>query len=262
MAIETTQSGILVPDEGTRSWHTPLNTNWRLIDWFIRHFLDDDGKVVIPNSESGGGGGTSFGGDIPKGGIIMWSGKLIEIPTGWALCDGTNGTPNLLDKFVAGVATATANPGETGGANTIQLTTSQLPSHSHTATEAAHTHTMNHNHTLSGAYTDSAGNHTHSSASNGYNIPSGSDRMKGFMGTGTGSSSSSAYMYVVCDGAVVAVDTTGSAGAHSHSISGSVSSYSGNTGSAQPTITVGNTGSGTAVDNRPAFYAVAFIMKL
>jgi hypothetical protein len=40
------------------------------------------------------------GGVVPKGGIIMWSGTIATIPFGWALCDGTNGTPNLVDKFV------------------------------------------------------------------------------------------------------------------------------------------------------------------
>ena len=39
---------------------------------------------------------------IPAGGIIMWSGAIADIPTGWALCDGTNGTPDLMDKFIMG----------------------------------------------------------------------------------------------------------------------------------------------------------------
>lgn len=55
-------------------------------------------------------------GAIPTGGIIMWSGVLADIPNGWALCDGTNGTPNLIDKFVQGVATDSTDPGDTGGA--------------------------------------------------------------------------------------------------------------------------------------------------
>jgi len=39
---------------------------------------------------------------IPKGAIIMWSGE--KIPDGWALCDGKDGTPNLVGKFVRGGA--------------------------------------------------------------------------------------------------------------------------------------------------------------
>lgn len=47
MAIQETQSGILVPDEGTRAWHIPLNSNWRLIDEFIRRFLNDLGQFDL-----------------------------------------------------------------------------------------------------------------------------------------------------------------------------------------------------------------------
>jgi hypothetical protein len=57
-------------------------------------------------------GGDSF----PKGGIIMWAGAVAAIPTGWALCDGTNGTPNLRDKFVIG-AGSTYAVAATGGSN-------------------------------------------------------------------------------------------------------------------------------------------------
>ena len=37
-----------------------------------------------------------------KGMIILWSGLIADIPGGWALCDGTNGTPNLENVFVVG----------------------------------------------------------------------------------------------------------------------------------------------------------------
>ena len=39
---------------------------------------------------------------IPKGSIIMWSGAIASIPPGWQICDGTNGTPDLRDKFIVG----------------------------------------------------------------------------------------------------------------------------------------------------------------
>ncbi len=39
----------------------------------------------------------------PRGLIAMWSGAAGTVPRGWALCDGTNGTPDLQDKFVVGV---------------------------------------------------------------------------------------------------------------------------------------------------------------
>jgi hypothetical protein len=40
--------------------------------------------------------------NVPSGGIIMWSGTTTSVPSGYYLCDGTNGTPNLLDRFVVG----------------------------------------------------------------------------------------------------------------------------------------------------------------
>ena len=39
---------------------------------------------------------------VPAGGIIMWSGTIATIPTGWFLCNGLNGTPDLRDKFIVG----------------------------------------------------------------------------------------------------------------------------------------------------------------
>jgi microcystin-dependent protein len=92
-------------------------------------------------------------GTIPVGGIIMWSGTIANIPTGWALCNGSNSTPDLRNKFVVGahsgagigtVATAgpTFNattgvlsdnytPGNTGGETAHQLTIAELASHQH-----------------------------------------------------------------------------------------------------------------------------------
>lgn len=54
---------------------------------------------------------------VPSGFIGMWSGSANTIPTGWALCDGANGTPNLTDRFVLGAGKA-YQPGATGGAAT------------------------------------------------------------------------------------------------------------------------------------------------
>jgi microcystin-dependent protein len=62
----------------------------------------------VPYAISAGPGG------IPKGGIIMWSGSVV--PTGWALCDGQNGTPDLRNRFVVGAGTGGIYAiGATGG---------------------------------------------------------------------------------------------------------------------------------------------------
>jgi len=69
------------------------------------------------------------GGAVPRGLICLWSGSVQDIPRGWLLCDGTNGTPNLLSRFVKGIASATAAPGTTGGAATHLHAVSGTHSH-------------------------------------------------------------------------------------------------------------------------------------
>lgn len=58
---------------------------------------------------------------IPKGGIIMWSGAINTIPVGWFLCNGTNNTPNLQDKFVVGAGSAYAVDATGGSANAVLI---------------------------------------------------------------------------------------------------------------------------------------------
>jgi hypothetical protein len=156
-----------------------------------------------------GGGG---GGGVPRGAIIMWSGLIMDIPAGWVLCDGTNGTPDLKDKFILGVANATENPGGQNGTNFYSLRLDQMPSHSHTGTTAT------------------AGSHTH-----------GVDPL-GSMKPGPGPCSQGGPSWNQCVNAPEY--QTSSAGGHSHS------------------FTTDTTGSGALIDNRPAFYKLAFIMKL
>jgi len=168
---------------------------------------------------------TAGGGSIPSGLIAMWHGLIANIPSGWVICDGNNETPNLLGKFVRSVPTAATNPGTTGGNDSLSIAEANLPSHQHTiAGEAAHTHPIN-----------SDGGHTHTINAN-------------------------ADLEQSTDGAATAVNsfgslTTSNNGAHTHG---------GNTGAGSSHNHGGNTGavgSGTALDNRPAYYEVAFIMK-
>ena len=64
---------------------------------------------------------------MPIGSIIMFNGKAEEIPSGWAICDGTNGTPNLIDRFIL----ASTYCGGTGGKSQVTLSVAQLPPHQH-----------------------------------------------------------------------------------------------------------------------------------
>lgn len=62
--------------------------------------------------------GTTVTGLVPVGAVMAWHGAVNAVPTGWALCDGTNGTPNLSDRFIYGTTSSsydsTVAP-ETGG---------------------------------------------------------------------------------------------------------------------------------------------------
>jgi microcystin-dependent protein len=83
-------------------------------------------------------------GTIPIGGIIMWSGTEANVPTGWALCDGTQNTPDLRGRFVLGSGNGTGltprTPGQNGGEQTHTLTMAEMPSHNHAGTDLKHTH--------------------------------------------------------------------------------------------------------------------------
>lgn len=68
--------------------------------------------------------------NIPAGMIAIWSGTLNDVPTGWVICDGENGTPDLRDKFVLGAGESHLI-GETGGEEEVTLTTAQMPQHNH-----------------------------------------------------------------------------------------------------------------------------------
>jgi hypothetical protein len=73
---------------------------------------------LVANSISVGGQTiSSFDQILPQGTIVMWSGALATIPSGWALCDGTSGTPDLRSRFIfgAGDGTGMYEPLQTGG---------------------------------------------------------------------------------------------------------------------------------------------------
>lgn len=83
---------------------------------------------------------------VPTGTIVMFSGLASNIPSGWHICDGTEGTPNLIGKFIK----ASNTSGETGGQSSIQILEENMPKHTHTfvgnqvttSESGAHTHTI------------------------------------------------------------------------------------------------------------------------
>jgi len=80
---------------------------------------------------------------MEKGIIEIFAGTLASIPEGWRLCDGANGTPDLRERFVRGVATAVTEPGGTGGQDDVTITSSTISAHNHTVIAYTHSHRVN-----------------------------------------------------------------------------------------------------------------------
>lgn len=180
---------------------------------------------------------------MPAGGIIMWSGASDAIPSGWALCDGQNGTPDLRGRFILG-AGGTYQAGNSGGAETHQLTTNELPSHTHT---------------FSNGQAVSAGSHSHSDS---FSVSSSGSHSHGFSYTGASDkkiSVGNTYQESLAKTSSRS-GTTDSSGSHSHFLTGSISSGGAHTHTV--TATIGNTGNGQAMSIMPPYYALCFIMKL
>lgn len=101
-------------------------------DQILAKKSDADYDTQWIDAPQGGGGSESAAYLVksPVGTIVIWSGTADNIPTGWQLCDGTKGTPDLRDKFVLGAGTNHA-VGDSGGSEEVTLTVEQMPTHSH-----------------------------------------------------------------------------------------------------------------------------------
>lgn len=117
-----------------------------------------------PPGEDGEDG--ADGASLPAGVIVMWSGTLASIPSGWALCDGAGGRPDLRDKFVKGAA-AGQNPGATGGAATHGHAYTETIQHQHAVNvnDPGHAHVENQNSAATGALVGFAARDTSTSTS-------------------------------------------------------------------------------------------------
>lgn len=73
---------------------------------------------------------------VPSGAIMLWSGSIASIPSGWFLCNGSNGTPDLRDRFIVGAGSTYAVAATGGSADAIVV------SHTHSVTDPGHSHTL------------------------------------------------------------------------------------------------------------------------
>jgi len=163
---------------------------------------------------------------VPSGLISMWSGSVQNIPSAWALCDGTKGTPDLRDKFIVGAGNS-YSVNNTGG--TLAQTVS-----GNTSLNGDHSHGHNLGTTVSGSHTHTYSGTTGTEFNDGRWFDSG-DRDRRYL-------ENHRHNYN---------GTTSSAGTHLHGITGTIS----NAGSHQHSFNA-------SFDNRPPYYALAFIMKL
>lgn len=191
------------------AWGTQLNANWTALDTLLggvsqAEFAKLDGLTATTAELNLLSGQTSL---VPAGVIVMWSGAVGSIPTGWNLCDGTNGTPDLRNRFIVG-AGSTYAVGATGGADSVTLDASQIPGHTHTFSGTTNSGEVFPGRAITAAAT---GN------------------QNGTVFTGAGNANH---------------DNLNS-GPHSHTFSG----------------TTASTGGGASHENRPPYYALAYIMK-
>lgn len=100
----------------------------------VSSVYNDKGTATFPNVKVMGTLTDNMGAILPKGTICMWNGEVA--PSGWALCDGQNTTPDLRDKFVFGLAPGTSKIGNTGGASEHTLTVNEIPAHDHAYAQA------------------------------------------------------------------------------------------------------------------------------
>ena len=167
--------------------------------------------------------------------ILLWYGNTGNIPSGFVLCDGNNSTPDLRDRFVIGAGSA-YSPGNTGGSSSVTLSTSQLPSHTHSLSASG--------------TTGGGGSHRHygfANATGGQQRTGSNLSANNFAAKGTGAGNIYETYNITTAGNDASAGKTSEASSHTHSFS-----LSGNTGSA---------GSGSSIENRPPYYALCYIMK-
>jgi hypothetical protein len=109
----------------------PPSTIWLSEGFFYKFVLTTSADVTIQTYDNIYGivGATPPAATpIPAGGIFLWSGSIGSIPAGYVLCNGSNGTPDLRDRFVVGAGSTYAVDATGGSANAVVV------SHTHTAT--------------------------------------------------------------------------------------------------------------------------------
>jgi len=203
-----------------------------------------NGKCLVRDDGEASGVKWDLGGIVPVGGILIWSGSVGTIPTGWQICDGTNSTPDLRDRFIVGSG-STYTTDDTGGAATKDLT------HSH-ASGGSTSSTGDHTHTLPGSGDLTGGGHAHGFPTNAGYLSGG--WKGGRTGAGVSFSNYASHYHAIPGGL-----STSSDGAHTHTISGTPSNAGTHSHVINDTAGDGLTASESIL---PPYYALAYIMRM
>lgn len=118
----------------------PPSTIWLTEGFFYKFVLATSSNVTIQTYDNLYGiiGATPPAATpIPSGGIFLWSGSIGSIPAGYVLCNGSNGTPDLRNRFVAGAGSTYAVDATGGSADAVVVS----HTHSATVTDPGHLHT-------------------------------------------------------------------------------------------------------------------------
>jgi microcystin-dependent protein len=103
------------------------------------------GQALVWNGTTWSPAFPTISGLFSRGMIMMWSGTIATIPSGWVLCDGTNGTPSMAGMFVVNYNASDGDYnaiGNTGGSKTVALTDVQNGPHNHGVNDPGHTHPL------------------------------------------------------------------------------------------------------------------------
>ena len=199
------------------------------------------GQVIHSQGSGSAAVWSTFQG-VPSGVIMMWSGAENAIPSGWYLCNGSNSTPDLRNKFVIGASSDTTVTSSTFAGITLGSVSgyAKRSGGNKDATLVSHSHTLSHSHTFSGTVSNTNLSHSHSYSSANHPTGSGPEQNQ------TGSPEDRTTFNVG--------KTTGSAlGNHAHTYSGTTSGAS--------TSTTNTQGSSSTNANLPPYYSLAYIMK-
>ena len=115
----------------------PPSTIWLTEGFFYKFVLATSSNVTIQTYDNLYGiiGATPPSATpIPAGGIFLWSGSIGSIPAGYVLCNGSNSTPDLRDRFIVGAGSTYAVNATGGSADAVVV------SHSHAVTDPGHVH--------------------------------------------------------------------------------------------------------------------------